>query len=66
MEVCETTGIYFATPNSHNLNRATKKDMLDWMADQLEAYDEAFSAITAKQKAALELAYQQRVVDDSP
>jgi hypothetical protein len=65
MEVCETTGIDFATANSRNLKRATKKDMLNWMADQWEDYHEAFIAITAKQKVALESAHQQRIVDNS-
>jgi hypothetical protein len=65
MEVCQRVRIDFATAHSHNLNRATKKDMLDWIAEQWEEYQEAFIAITAKQKAALDLSYRPRVDDDS-
>jgi hypothetical protein len=65
MEVCSTEGICFETPKSHNLNQDTKKEMLDWIADQWEEYQHAFILITAQQKITLDLVHRRRVDDDS-
>jgi hypothetical protein len=44
----------------HTLNRATKREMLQWIADHWENYDELFTQITVTQRTTLSFAADQR------
>jgi hypothetical protein len=49
----------------HMLNRATKREMLQWIADHWEEYPKLFAQIAVNQRPAVKFSADQRRADSS-
>jgi hypothetical protein len=47
-QVCETRGVNFEVP--HSLRRMTKREVLDWIAEQWDVLGDTFTMITVNQR----------------
>jgi hypothetical protein len=65
-EACKIAQLSFVIENgerNHGLNRATKREMLPWIADHWEEYHELFTQIAVNQRPAVKFSADQRRAD---
>jgi hypothetical protein len=65
-ETCKIAQLPFVIEDGeghHGLNRATKKEMLQWIADHWEEYHELFTQIAVNQRPTVKFSTDQRRAD---